>query len=66
MYSNMDDFSQYKEVHLLKKKSDAFSKFKNFMAQVEKKQEKKVKSSGMTRVESILARTLTTGATSKE
>jgi hypothetical protein len=38
-----DNYSRYKEVHLLKKKSNAFPEFKNFVVRVERKHEKKVK-----------------------
>jgi hypothetical protein len=39
----VDDYSRYKEVYLLKHKSDAFSAFKTFVAKAERKLERKVK-----------------------
>ncbi|KAJ2911395.1 hypothetical protein MD484_g9020, partial [Candolleomyces efflorescens] len=39
----IDDFSRYKEVTLLKRKSDAFDTFKEFVAKAERATEKKVK-----------------------
>ena len=39
----VDDYSRYKEVRLLKKKSDAFGEFKSFVARYERKHGKPVK-----------------------